>query len=160
MPWGLSTTASSQKELREPKRREWIDRQLIAELRAPLKPGDTELRWTLAGLLLADLAAAGVVMPFSNQEMWVLIGAWVALTVLSIAAMLRSRRYSPGGLWWFLITLLMFLGWNWIALWSVDLTGLAAPHPRLGWVIGEVVGVLPLVFTITLLTLKLRRLRS
>jgi hypothetical protein len=72
----------------------------------------------------------------------------------------RFRRYSPGGLWWFLITLLIFLGWNWMALWLVDLTGLAASHPRLDWVIGEVVGVFPLLFTITLLTLKLRRLRS
>jgi len=149
----------------EPKRREWIDRQLIAELRAPLKSGDSELRWALVGLLLADLAAAGVVMVVSTREIWireisVLIGAWVVLTAMSLAAMLRFRRYSPGGLWWFLITLLIFLGWNWMALWLVDLTGLAASHPRLDWVIGEVVGVFPLLFTITLLNVRLRRLRS
>lgn len=150
---------SSQKTLSEPKSREWIDRQLIAELRAPLRSGDSELRWTLIGLLLADLAAAGVVIVISGQAVLVFIGAWVAVTVLTFAAMLRFQRYSQGGLWWFLITLAVFLGWNWIALLLVDLTGLGASHPRLAWVIGDVVGVFPLVFTITLLTVKLRRLR-
>jgi len=144
----------------EPKHREWIDRALIAALRGPLKPGDSELRWVLVGLLLTDLAAAGLVGGNVRGELGVLIGAWIGITVLGIALVFRFRRYSEGGLFWFLITLPVFLGWNWLTLYVLFWTGVTVPHPRLAWVVGEVVGSLPLLFTITVLTLKLRRPRQ
>lgn len=143
----------------EPKRREWIDWQLIAELRSPLKPGDSELRWILVALLLADLVAAAVVTVLGHGEELMVIGSWVAVTAAGGVVMVRIQRYGPG--WnWFIITLLVFLGWNWgIVLGVVTRSGLAVGHRRLAWVVTEAVGALPLVFTITLLTIKLSKLR-
>ena len=139
----------------EPKRREWIDRQLIAELKSPLKPGDSELRWILVALLVADLVAAGVVTVIGRGGLWVLIGVWVVGTVLGFGTVFRVQRYGPGFLW-FLITLPVFLGWNWIMLGVMILSGTAIGHARLAWVVTELLGVLPLVFTIVILSRKLR----
>jgi hypothetical protein len=111
------------------------------------------------GLLMTDLVAAALVRGSLRGEVYVLAGAWVGITVLGIGASFRFARYSEGGLFWFLITLPVFLGWNWLTLLGLFWTGVTRQQPHLAWLVGEVIGALPLVLTVTVLTLKLGRLR-
>ncbi|TMC79144.1 MAG: hypothetical protein E6I61_10985 [Chloroflexi bacterium] len=140
----------------EPKHREWIDRQLIADLKGPVKRGDSELRWLLVALLLVDLAAAVVVSLVGHGGLWVMIGLWAAVVALGIATTIRVMRYGAGFLW-FLITLGIFLGCDWIALALMIWSGVAVSHPQLSWIATQVLGALPLFITIAVLTRKLRQ---
>ena len=94
-----------------------------------------------------------------GDEVVVLVGAWIVITILGVGSVFRFRRYSEGGWFWFLITLPVFLGWNWVTLYVLFWTGVTGPHPRFAWLIVEVVCSFPLVFTIAVLTVKLRRPR-
>jgi hypothetical protein len=128
-------------------------------LAMPLQRQDGWLRGMLIALTAIALATALVVTAYPHYWLYAEFGIYVlgAMGFTSLMVLLL-RAFSPAGVLWFLVTVLVFNVWNLVVMFVSAWSGWwHDAQPGYHFVISAIIGSVPLVAGIGVLTRKLKR---
>lgn len=132
-----------------------IDKHPYKALFLPLKRADSDIRWMLVLLAVADIVGVAVVARVGYGGFYVLIGCWLAGTAMFIGIAFRFGRYSLAGLVWFALSQLGFLGLAGILTLLGLWTGWLNVDPVARYLIVQSIALVPLVTGILVMSRKL-----
>jgi hypothetical protein len=126
----------------------------------PLSQGDSELRWMLVGLAVADLIWTAAVVAVGHGALWLLIGlnAGSGALLILVVFRLRARHYSVGGFTWFLAANFGFSVCQVLLLWVPTLLRLGV-YNRLAFAVSQLIVVAPLLAAAWLMTRRIDQAR-
>ena len=131
-------------------------------LAMPLHRQDSWLRWMLVALAAIDLATTVALSAHPRYWLYAEFGIYVLGSVGFTGLVLLLLRtltpdFSPAAVLWFIATILVFNVWNFVVMVVSAWTGWwHDAQPGYRFLISALLGVMPLIASIGVLTRKLR----